>query len=191
LLPASELRAGTAVRLEGVLFKVLAADYHAGGGKMGGVAHVKLHNLETGTMRERRFRGDELVETVTPERQNMQFLYTDGSVIYFMHPETFEQVAIEQDRIGRGAAFLQEGMVLPVEFFDGRPMGVVFPDIVEMRVTETAPPLHTQGMDNVRKPATLENGMRIMVPPFIAPGETVRIEVATGAYMERAKGGRR
>jgi elongation factor P len=187
MLPASELRAGMAIRLDGGLYRVIAADYHGIGGKMGAVAHAKLHNLKTGTMRERRFRGDELVDTVTPERQNMQFLYADGDQSYFMHPETFEQTAISRDRLGRAAAFLKEGTTVPVDFCDGEAVGVVFPDIIEIRVEDTAPPIHAQGMDNVRKEARLENGMTILVPPFIAPGEIVRVEVATGTYVERAK----
>jgi elongation factor P len=187
MVQASDLRPGGAVRLEGGLYKVIAAEYRGGGGKMGGVAHAKLLNLATGTVRERRFRGDELLETVTPERQNMQYLYADGDVGYFMHPETFEQVSVEKARLGRAAAYLQEGTVVPVEFYDGEPTGIVFPDTVEVRIADTAPPQHTQGLDNVRKEATLENGMRILVPPFIGPGETIRVEVDTGAYMERAK----
>jgi elongation factor P len=187
MVPASELRAGWVVRVEGVLYKVIAAEYHAGGGKMGGVAHVKLRNMKTGTFRERRFRADELVEQVEPARQNLQFLYTDGGVSYFMHPESFEQVAIENDRLGRAVSFLKEEMTVPVEFVEGEPTGIVFPDIVEARIAQTAPPVHTQGNDNVWKEARLENGLRVMVPPFIAPGELIRVGVESGLYVERAK----
>ncbi len=187
MLPASELRSGMAVRLEGVLYKVIGAEYHGGQGKMGGVAHAKLLSLKTGTMRERRFRADELVETVEPERQNMQFLYSDEISTYFMHPETYDQVAIPNERLGRALDYLKEGVVVPVEFYEGQPMGVVFPDIVEIKVVETAPPVHTQGTDNVWKEARLENGVKVMVPPFLAPGELIRVEVATNKYVERAK----
>jgi elongation factor P len=187
MLPGSELRPGMAVRVERVLYRIIGAEYHGGQGKMGGVTHAKLLNLDTGTMRERRFRADELIETVEPERQNMQFLYSDDDSSYFMHAETFEQVSIGNDRIGRAASYLKEGMILPVEFFDGRPTSVAFPDIVEVKVADTAPPVHTQGNDNVWKEARLENGLKIMVPPFIAPGELVRVEVASGKYIERAK----
>lgn len=122
-----------------------------------------------------------------PERQTMQYLYGDGNASYFMHPESYEQIAIDNERIGRAAPFLREEMTLPVEFFDGRPMSIVFPDIVDIRVAETAPPVHTQGNDNVWKEARLENGAGLMVPPFIAPGELIRVEVETGKYVERAK----
>lgn len=103
MLSGSELRAGIAVRVEGTLYKVLESTYHSGQGKMGGVTHAKLRNLETDTVREWRFRADEPVEDITPERQNLQFLYKDDRLSYFMHPQTFEQVAIENSRLGRAA----------------------------------------------------------------------------------------
>jgi len=187
MVTASELRPGMALRVEGTLYKVIDAAYHSGQGKMGGVTHAKLRNLETGAVREWRFRADELVEEVAPERQNLQFLYRDERLSYFMHPDTFEQVEVENRRLGRAAEFLQEQMVVPVEFVDGRPIGIVFPDIVEVKVTETAPPVHAQGATNVWKEARLENGLTIMVPPFIAPGETIRVDVTRGVYVERAK----
>jgi elongation factor P len=127
MVPASELRSGMAVRVEGVLYKVIGADYHGGGGKMGGVTHAKLRNLETGTVREWRFRGDQLVEEVFPERQTMQFLYSDADASYFMHAESFEQVGIPNSRIGRALPFLKEDMTLPVEFFDAQPMSLASP----------------------------------------------------------------
>jgi elongation factor P len=185
---ASELRPGMVIRLEGDLFKVVAATHHAGGGQMGGVTHAKLRNLRSGAIREWRFRADEAVEDVELDRQAMQFLYSDGETSYFMNTETFEQVGIENVRLGRAAAFLREEMVLPVEFFDGRPVGVAFPEVVEVRVAETAPPLRGVGTEgSVWKEARLENGLVVMVPPFIAPGEWIRIEVETGTYVERAK----
>lgn len=186
MLPASELRSGLAVRLEGTIYRVLEATYHSGQGKMGGVTHAKLQNLQTGTMREWRFRADEVVEEIVPERQNLQFLYSDGEFAHFMHPDTFEQVAVETRRIGPAVNFLTEGASLPVEFIDGRPVGVVAPEIAEVTVSDTAPPSHG-GATNVWKPATLDNGLTIMVPPFIAPGETIRVDVNRGAYVERAK----
>lgn len=154
---------------------------------MGGVAHAKLRNLSTGTIWERRFRADESVEEVVPERQNMQFLYGDAGLSTFMNPENFEQVEVENERLGPVARYLKPEMVLPVEWVDGRPRGVVFPPIVEVQVAQTAPPIHSPGSDNVWKEAVLENGVEIQVPPFIASGEVIRVEVETGKYLERAK----
>jgi len=187
MLTASELRPGLALRIDGVLYRIVEATYHGGQGKMGGVAHLKLRNLETGTMREWRFRSDQVVEDVTPDRLNMQFLYSDDRAAYFMHPETFEQVEVDTARLGRAASFLREEMVVPVEFVDGQPFGVVFPDIVDARVADTAPPVHAQGLTNVWKEAVLDNGLTIRVPQFIAPGEVIRVNVEDASYVERAK----
>jgi elongation factor P len=183
---ASALRAGLAVRLEGALYKVVEVTNHAGQGKMGGSTHVKLRNLATATMREWRFHPEDAVEEIVPERQSLQFLYKDDTLCHFMNPETFEQVDIEHAQLGRAGSFLVEEMVVPVEFVDGSPIGIVMPDVVEVRVVDTAPPVRTHGGNNVWKEARLENGLKIMVPPFIAAGEAIRVEVERGIYMERS-----
>ena len=191
MLVASQLRAGMAIRHEGHVFKVISAEYHPGQGKMGGVTHAKLRNLKTGSFRESRFRPDETIDQVDLDKQTMQYLYTDGDLSHFMHPETFEQIAITGELLGRAAPYLTEDMLLPVEFFEGTPIGVSFPDSIEARVADTAPPSHSHGTDNVWKEARLENGVQIMVPPFIAVGELIRVDVERGRYIERAKGDRR
>lgn len=183
----SELRPRMAIRVDGTLYRVIAAEYHGGQGKMGGVTHAKLCDLRTGAVRERRFRAEEPVEELQPERQSMQFLYADGPVSYFMNPETFEQVPIDTARLGKAAAWLKEETVVPVEIFEGESLGIVFSEIAEARVAETAAPYHSPGTDNVWKEATLDNGVKVMVPPFIIQGETIRVEVETGKYVERAK----
>jgi elongation factor P len=187
MLTGSDLRAGAALRVEGAVYRVLEATYHGGQGKMGGVTHAKLRNVETGTVRERRFRADEAIDDLTPERRELQFLYKDDLLCYFMDPATFDQVAIENARLGRAAAFLVEGMVVPVEFVDEHPVGIALPDIVDAVVLETSPPAHSQATANVWKPATLDNGVTIMVPPFIARGETIRVDVERLVYVERGK----
>ncbi len=191
MLSASEIRPGMVLKVDGELYRVIQSDYHAGGGKMSGVAHTKMRNLATGAIWERRFRADETIEEVQPERQTMQFLYSDAGMNVFMNPESFEQLEIETARLGPAAPYLKPEMTVPVEFVEDKPVGVVFPPIVELRVEQTAPPIHSQGSDNVWKEATLENGVEIEVPPFIAPGEVVRVEVETGTYVERAKTGKK
>jgi elongation factor P len=186
MMTASDLRTGLAVRIEGAIYKLIEVTHHAGQGKMGGVTHVKLRHLDTGTIREWRFRADEPVDDMTPERQQLQFLYSDDRLSYFMHPETFEQVEIDNRRLGRAVSFLTDGAIVPIEFVDNRPVAMVFPDVIDAKVAETAPPRRAQGGTNVWKEATLENGLRIMVPPFIAPGETIRVDVEQGTYVERA-----
>jgi elongation factor P len=120
----------------------------------------------------------------------MEYLYADADSCIFMHPETFEQIAIPRETIGPAAQFLQEGMKLPVELFEGRAVSVVPPQTVDLAVTETSPAVHSQ-QDSTMKEATLENGVVVKVPLFVASGETVRVEVATGRYIERVRGERK
>ena len=183
----SELRPRMTLRVDGALVRVVSADYHGGQGKMGGVMHAKIRDLRTGKERERRFRAEETVEDVQPEKQGLQFLYSEGELSTFMNPQTYEQVAIDTARLGKAAAWLTEETVVPVEFVDGEPLGIVFPESAEGRVAETAAPYHTPGTDNVWKEAKLDNGVKVMVPPFIDVGEVIRVDVESGRYVERAK----
>jgi elongation factor P len=176
-----------AVRYEGQIYKVLVADYHPGQGKMGGTTHARLKNLATGTLWEHSFRSDLKLEDLPVEKQEMEFLYTDADSCYFMNPETFEQVAVPMKVIGAQARFLRSEMRLQVEFVEGRPVSVLFPDIIEVRIADTAPPTHAQ-QDSTWKEAVLENGVQIMVPQFIKTGDVIRLDVENLKYVDRAKG---
>lgn len=187
MVTASQLRAGMAIRYEGQTYGVVASDYHPGQGKMGGAAHVRLKNLSTGTFRETSLRAELRLEEVPIERQTLSFLYVDGDQSWFMDPESFEQTAISNALLGERAVFLRPEVPLPVEFVDGRPVNVAFPDILEVRIADTAPPAHQQ-VDSTWKPAVLENGVSVMVPQFIKNGDVIRLEMAALRYMDRVKG---
>jgi elongation factor P len=120
----------------------------------------------------------------------MEFLYADGDTCTFMRPDTFEQIEVPGAILGSAQAFLQPGMEVPVEFFEGEPISVVFPQVAEARVATTAFPSHSK-QDSAWKEAILKNGLAVRVPLFIAPGETVCVEVKTGRYVERARAERR
>ncbi len=186
MILASQLRPGMAIRYEGQNCKVISCDYHPGQGKMGGVAHLRLKNLSTGTFRDHSFRSELKLEVLPVEKQNLAFLYSDSDQCYFMNPETFEQLGIDNALIGAAARFLQPEMQLPVEFVEGKAVSVVFPDIIEMRIAETAPPAHGQ-QDNTWKTASLDNGVEIMVPQFIKTGDMIRLDVEALRYVDRAK----
>ncbi len=186
MILASQLRPGMAIRHEGQSYKVVSCDYHPGQGKMGGVAHIRLKSLSTGTFRDHSFRSELKLEVLPVERQTLAFLYSDNDQCYFMNPESFEQIGIENALIGTAAQFLQPEMQLPVEFIEGRPVSVIFPDIIEMRVQETAPPAHGQ-QDNTWKTARLDNGVAVMVPQFIKVGDMIRLDAAALRYVDRAK----
>ena len=183
---ACELRPGMFLRIEREIYKVLEAESKAGSAKLGGVVKTKLCDVTSGRMWEPHFRPQERLEDLKVERRMMEFLFGDEETCTFMDPQTFEQIAIQRAILGPASAFLQSGMELPVEFFGGRPLSVVFPEIVDAEVASTAPPTHSQ-QDSAWKEATLDNGLRIRVPLFIAPGEIVRVDVRDGRYVERAR----
>jgi elongation factor P len=183
---ASQLRLGMAVRIEGQVYKILECEVKAGGGQQGGVVKAKLRNTASGRLWEPHFRPDEKLEDLALERQTMEFLYADRDSCTFMNPISFDQVEIPRAALGPAERFLKEGMKLPVEFFQGAPISLVFPDAVEVRVGETAPPIHS-GQDNVWKEATLDNGMQLQVPLFVGPGELIRVDTRTGRYVERVR----
>lgn len=184
---ASQLRAGMAIRHEGQLFKVVSADYHPGQGKMGGVTHAHMQNLETGTFWDHGFRADLKLEDIPLDRVPMDFLYRDGEQCVFMNPESFEQVEVPAVVIGSQGNLLLEQMRVGVEFVEGRPVSVLLPDFLEVSIAETAPPAHNQ-QDSTWKEAQLENGVTVMVPQFIKNGDVIRLDTQKMQYMDRAKG---
>ena len=182
---ASELKEGTVIRIDRHIYRVLEVESKAGAAKLGGVVKTKLSDVRSGRMWEPHFRPQERFEELELDCHMMEFLFADGDSCIFMRPDTFEQIEISGAVLGPAAQFLQPGMELPVEFFAEEPISVVFPATAEARVQRTAPPTHSQ-QDSAWKEATLENGLSIQVPLFIAPGEVVRVEVKTGRYVERA-----
>jgi elongation factor P len=183
---ASQMRAGMAVVFESQTYRVVAAEYHPGQGKMGGVTHARLQNIDTGTFREHSFRAELRLRDLPVERQALEFLYADGDHYCFMDAENYEQTEIPRAVIGPRAAFLEPGMKLPVEFVSGRPVHILFPEMIEVRIADTAPPAHQQA-DSAFKPARLPNGMEVMVPQFIKTGDMIRLDLETMKYMDRSR----
>ena len=186
---ASQLRAGAAIRFQGANYKVVAADYHPGQGQMGGATRVRLENLDTHTFWEQSLRADLKLEELPLERRGMEFLYADGDQCCFMDPQTFDQIEVPRDLAGPQADFLEAGMRVPVEFVEGRPVGVAMPASVEARVADTSPATHQQQDANF-KTARLENGIEVMVPQFVRTGDVIRLDLATRKYMDRASKGK-
>jgi len=186
MIPASEIREGATLKINEDLYRVIAATFHAGGGRMGTTVVVKMRHMATGHVREQRFDPADKVEVASLEKQTMEYLYTDGDAFYFMNPETFEQISLPKEAIGHLEKFLQPNMQIPVEFYDGSPVNMLFPETVELKATSTPPGIHEHDV-TTPKSATLENGMEVLVPQFIKEGDIVRIEVATGKYLERVK----
>jgi len=183
---ASQLRPGMVLKIGDDIFKVFEATYHVGQGKMPGSVHARGRHVLKGALKEFRFRSEEKLEDTQLERREMEFLFADRETVTFMNPESYEQVAIPLGAIGAAAKYLKPEVTVPVEFFEGQPVSIVFPEIVEAKVAVTAQPVHQQ-QDSTFKSATLENGVEVLVPQFTKPGETIRIEVATGKYVDRVR----
>lgn len=183
---ASELRPGVTVRLEGDLFRVVEAVRHIGSAQQKGLVYLKMRNLRTGALVERRLRPDDEVQEVDLERRTMEYLYTDGEAFYFMDLESYDQVAIPAAMIGELEVFLQPNQRVPVDFYQGQPVAVVFPETVDLRVVSTAPAIRDKE-SHVYKPAVLENGLEVLVPQFIGEGDIVRINVYTREYVDRVE----
>lgn len=190
MLVASELKAGMVIRMEGQIYRVLEVESRAGAAKLGGVVKVKLSNVRSGRMWEPHLRPLERVEELRVERQLMEFLFRQESTSTFMNPTTYEQIELSDEMLGPASQFLQAGMAVPVEFFEGEPISAILPDIMEARVLDTVPATRSQ-QDSAWKEARLDNGLVIRVPLFIAPGESVRVDLRTGHYVERAHAERR
>jgi elongation factor P len=185
MMTASQIRPGMAIRFDNQTYKIVAAEYQPGQGKMGGVMHARLKNLTTGTFWEHGFRAELKVEEVPIEKRVADFLYMDGDDCTFMDPLTFEQHTVPAASLGRQAQLLAPEMRVQMEFVHGAPVSVQFPDTLEIRVKDTTPPAHTQ--DSTWKSALLEGGLEIMVPQFIKIGDMIRIDGAELRYMDRAR----
>ena len=186
MVPAADLKTGMILQMEKNLYKVLATEYHMGGGKMGGLVHVKLKELRSGLLLDRKFKPDERLDKVELDRKTMEFLYGDAGGYTMMDPNSYEQIQLNRSLLETFTPFLQPNMRLPVEFLEGEPVNVVFPEWVELGVVSTSASISSL-QDEVYKPATLSNGMQIQVPQFIKVGDVVKVGVASKKYVERSK----
>jgi elongation factor P len=190
MIGAAELAKGMVVRVEGQIYRVLEVDARAAAAKLAGVVKAELSNVNTGRLWQARFRPQERLEELEITRRNLEFLFRDGENCTFMDASTFEQVEVPSAVVGSAADFLPSGAAVPVESSEGKPITAVLPEIVEARVVRTAPPSHSP-QDTAWKEATLENGVSIRVPLFIAQDERVRVDLRTGRYVERVHNGRK
>jgi len=171
---------------EGQPCKVVEFRHHTPG-NLRAMIQTKLRNILTGSSFEHRFRSVDTIERASLEQHEMEYLYSDGSHHHLMNTESFEQVALSDDEMGDSAQWLAPGLKIQVEFYDGAPIGVELPPSLELTVTQTEPTMKGATVSNVNKPAVLENGVTIQVPPFINEGDRLRVDPIEGRYIERAK----
>ena len=156
-------------------------------GKGGAFAQIELKDIRDGTKMNERFRADESVERVRLDQVDYQFLFADGDILTFMHLETFEQIELNADLVGEPLPFLQENMEVTIELYEEEPISISLPESVVLEVTEADAVEKGQTASSSYKPAMLENGVKVMVPPHIEAGTKIVVNTAEGTYMERAK----
>ena len=160
---------------------------HRTPGNLRGFVQVKMRKLSSGTMMEHRFSSeDQGGARATLDEQEMEYLYDDGEYFYFMNTETFEQMHLMKDLLGDATNFLIPNLKVAVEFYEGKPISVDLPPSVDLTVVETEPGIKGATVSNVTKPAKLETGLVVQVPPFINEGEKIRVSTSESAYLERA-----
>lgn len=183
MVAAAEIRVGNVVRLNGKPCKVMATEIR-GTAKFGKTLHFRLKSLEDGHSLEASYKAEDLVDNPEVHRTRMQFLYQETGDLIFMNLEDYEQYRVPQKAVGRQIAFLKESMEIEVQFVDGKPLGIEFPKMVELKVANTSPGVKGQS-DTTYKEAELENGLKILVPQFIKQGEVVRVNTEDLSYLDR------
>ena len=185
MIVATQLKVGMVIMHNGKPHRVTNV-LHVTPGNWRGMVQTRLVNIETGSNAEQRFRSEDKLERARMEEHSLQFSYRAGDDYNFLNTESYEMVALAADVLGDAVNYLIEGMVITAMYFEGRIVGVEVPMFVELTVTETTPNIKGAAVQNTSKPAILETGFEIKVPPYIEIGSRVKIDTRTGEFVERA-----
>jgi len=186
MVKATQLRPGMIIQHEGDLYSVFSVEHRTPGNKRGAM-QTKMRKLRTGSIVDYRFRAEDFVERAILDEVEFEFLYGDGDGYHFMNTETFEQIALSADVLGEAVHYLVGNIHLKVEFFEGKPIGVILPDTVDLKVVDTEPTVQRATASAVMKAAKLETGLTIQVPAFISNGDKVKVDTSEGRYVQRAQ----
>jgi elongation factor P len=184
-IQATKLRKGMLFKMENDLLRALEVN-HVTPGNLRGFVRVKARNLRSGTLIDNKLRSEDMVERATLDERAMQFMYSDGSDYYFMDNDTFDQIHISSEALGDSVNYLLPEMVISVEFYGSEPVGIELPQTVDLVVQDTTPAIKGATASAQLKPATLETGLVVQVPPFVNTGDKIRISTETGEYLARA-----
>ncbi|MEJ6790024.1 elongation factor P [Brevundimonas sp. BR2-1] len=183
----NNIKPGMVLQVNGGLWVVTKAS-HVKPGKGGAFANVEAKNLETGNKLNERFRSEDKVERVTLEQKDFSYLYEQGDALVFMDDATYEQIELQKDWVGEDSIpYLQDGMKVVIEMHEERPIGLTLPEQVTLEVVETEPTVKGQTASSSYKPAIANNGVRIMIPPYMGVGERIVVDTTTGEYVRRAE----
>jgi elongation factor P len=185
-MQANDIRKGMIILYNGAPHRVLDFQ-HRTPGNLRAFVQAKLRNIKSGSSTEVRFSSTENIERAALDEHEMEYLYSDGESHHFMNTETYDQIALDADTLGDAVSYLVPGTKIQVEFFEAQPIGVELPPAVELTVVETQPEMKGATASNSQKPAKLETGVTVQVPPFIKEGDRIRVDPSKGVYLERAK----
>jgi len=186
MIDATQIRRGRIIVMNGQLFRVMEMQLITPG-RWKAMVQTKLRNIKDGSQMEYRFRSEERVDQAYLEEIEMEFLYQQAGEYFFMNLETYETIRLEAEAIGDSVGFLMPNIVIKVEMYDGKPVGVTLPNSVDMKVVTTEPSLRGATVSAVNKPATMETGIVISVPQFIKEGDVIRVDTRENKYIERVK----
>jgi elongation factor P len=182
---ATRLRKGNLIKLGNDLFRIMELHHLTPGNKRGFI-QARMRNIRTSALADQKFRAEEDLERAVLDEREMQYLYKDGDSYYFMDTSSFEQVQISLEALGDSKDFIVPDAIIKVEFYDVEPVGIELPPTVELLVTETVPGINRATASAQVKPATLETGLVVQVPPFVNEGDRIRVSTETGEYQSRA-----
>ena len=178
---ANDLRPGMVINHNGELFSIHKAE-HRTPGNLRAFVQARMRNLRTGAMIDHRFRSEDNVERAVIDEVDMQYLYSDGDMFYFMNTSTYEQFHLPKDVVGDRAQYMMPDVILKIDFYEGRPIDISLPATVDLKVVETEPGIKGASATNVTKAAKMETGLVVQVPPFIDEGEILKIDTSSGNY---------
>jgi elongation factor P len=185
MISSTQMRPGMVIKFNNELHSVFSVA-HRTPGNLRGFVQAKMRNLRSGNMTEHRFSSEDKVEKAQLDQIEMEYLYDDGEYFYFMNSENYEQMHLTKELLGDATSYLIPQLKVSVEFYEGKPISVELPPTVDLTVVETEPGLKGATVSNVTKPAKMETGLVVQVPPFITEGEKIRVNTAEGTYQERA-----
>lgn len=185
-IDGSAVRMGMVIEYQGKLWHVLKHEIRTPG-NLRAFNQVEMRDVIAGNKTNVRFNSGESIDRVQLDEKNYQFLYADDEGAHIMDQESYEQTVLSRDILGDGLAFLQDGMILSIQTYEGKPIGVTLPETVALKIVETEPVVKGQTSASSYKPAKMENGLRVMVPPFIGTGDKIVVRTADSSYVERVK----
>ena len=184
-MQATRLRKGNLIKIGDDLFRILEVNHLTPGNKRGFI-QARMRNIRSMSLSDQKFRAEDDLERATLDEREMQYLYNDGDMYYFMDTTTFEQVHISAEGLGDSVNYIIPDAVIHVEFYETEPVGIELPPTVDLLVKETVPGINRATASAQVKPATLETGLVVQVPPFVNEGDRVRVSTDTGEYQSRA-----